>query len=221
MFGGKAAISVAKLRFWVGVNHPRFRWNPNLYKRCQAVHLLCQNWSYVVSRNLGIPKIRCWLTLVRGNIPVGELSVFAFPHADRIWLYGRISPMISQKSHQNEIGIWKPRLGIGSIYFGGPWDMFILPAGNQTWFAGKSSIYRWFVPLKPPFAMDVPWFIVFSHGFPMVFPWFSHGFPMVFPWFSHGFPIIYSGISSHSCLMIREGRGMGLLYPLLTGVAQA
>ena len=27
-----------------------------------------------------------------------------------------------------------------------------------------------------------------SHGFPMVFPWFS----MVFTWFSHGFPMVLS-----------------------------
>ena len=30
-----------------------------------------------------------------------------------------------------------------------------------------------------------------THGFPMVFPWFSHGFPMVFPRFSHGFPTVF------------------------------
>ena len=48
-------------------------------------------------------------------------------------------------------------------------------------------VVRWFFPLKYPFSpRDFPSFIVFSHGFPMVFPWFSHGFPMV-----------YSGFSSH------------------------
>ena len=30
-----------------------------------------------------------------------------------------------------------------------------------------------------------------SHGFPMVFLWFSYGFPMVFLWFSYGFPMVF------------------------------
>ena len=48
------------------------------------------------------------------------------------------------------------------------------PIGFSEWFEKNSGF-----PYKSPI----------SHGFPMVFPWFSRGFPMFFPWFSHDLSI--------------------------------
>ena len=67
-----------------------------------------------------------------------------------------------------------------------------LPCSNQTWRAGKWTIYQWFsssnLHLQGIFQLATfdsqrvnPMKTPVNHHFPMVFPWFTHGIPMVLP----------------------------------------
>jgi hypothetical protein len=76
--------------------------------------------------------------------------------------------------------------------------------------------FLWFEKILFPWSNACPMFfqlfshdfLMISHDFPMIFPWFSHYFPMIFPlfshdilmifsWFSHYFPMIFSWFSHY------------------------